>query len=389
MLDGMRRLLPLVSLIVFADTMLFSAIIPLIPHFVDDLDLSKLQAGILVGAYGAGAMIGGIPSGLLAARIGPKRTVVIGLTILAVATFAFAGSSSVIALGTTRLAQGVASAVTWSGALAWLTLSTPSERRGQILGTAFSFAILGFIVGPAVGAIAELTSIGAVFVVIGVLAGVIAAIAASFPGSPRDVRQPRALRRAFTDVGFLAAVWVTLIPALFFGLLDVLVPLSLDASGWGAIAIAATFICAGLIEIGLAPLIGGVSDRRGRIYPIRASLGLLVAVALGFSIATTAVVVAALVVGASLAASGIYTPGIALVADRADAIELPQTLAFGLMNTAWAIGAMTGPAAGGALAEAIGDPAPYLICAALAVGTIFVVARAAPITKTVSGPARG
>ena len=93
--------------------------------------------------------------------------------------------------------------------------------------------------------------------------------------------------------------------------------------------------------------------------------------------------------GASLAASGIYTPGIALVADRADAIELPQTLAFGLMNTAWAIGAMTGPAAGGALAEAIGDPAPYLICAVLAAGTIFVVARAAPTTTTVSAPTRG
>ena len=40
----MRRLLVLVSVIVFADTMLFSAIIPLVPVFVDDYELSKLQA---------------------------------------------------------------------------------------------------------------------------------------------------------------------------------------------------------------------------------------------------------------------------------------------------------------------------------------------------------
>jgi len=34
------------------------------------------------------------------------------------------------------------------GALAWLTLSAPRARRGQTLGTAFGFAVLGFIVGP-------------------------------------------------------------------------------------------------------------------------------------------------------------------------------------------------------------------------------------------------
>ncbi len=76
MLDPVRRLLILVSVIIFADTMLFSAIIPLIPVFADDYGLSKLEAGLLVGAYGAGAMVGGIPAGLAAGRIGPKRTVV-------------------------------------------------------------------------------------------------------------------------------------------------------------------------------------------------------------------------------------------------------------------------------------------------------------------------
>ena len=57
---------------------------------------------------------------------------------------------------------------------------------------------------------------------------------------------------------------------------------------------------------------------------------------------------------------------------------MPQTLAFGLMNTAWAIGAMTGPAAGGALADAVGDPAPYILCAALALVTLLVVDRIGP-----------
>ena len=102
---------------------------------------------------------------------------------------------------------------------------------------------------------------------------------------------------------------------------------------------------------------------------------LLAGVALAFAVVTPAFLVALLVVGASLAASGIYTPGIALVSDRAEATRMPQTLAFGLMNVAWAIGAMTGPAAGGALADAVGDPAPYILCAALALATLVVVDR--------------
>ena len=95
------------------------------------------------------------------------------------------------------------------------------------------------------------------------------------------------------------------------------------------------------------PRIGGISDRRGRLYPIRIGLVLVAVVALGFAILTAAPALVILVAGASLAASAIYAPGIALVSDRAEANGMPQTLAFGLMNTAWAIGAMTGPAAGG------------------------------------------
>ena len=375
MLGGMRRLLVVVSVTVFVDTMLFSAIIPLIPGLADDYDLSKFEAGLLVGAYGAGAMIGGIPAGLLAVRIGPKRTVVIGLLALAAATAAFALGSSPAALGSARFVQGIASAVTWSGALAWLTLTTPRERRGQLLGTVFSFAILGFIVGPAVGALGELTNIRGTFAVIGLITLLLAVLTASLPAGPMDVRHPDALRRALHDISFLSAVWLSLVPALFFGLLDVLVPLALDSAGWGTIAIAATFIGAGLVEVALAPAIGGLSDRRGRLYPIRAGLLLLAATALAFAIVTPAFLVAVLVVGGALAASAIYTPSIALVADRAEASPIPQTLAFGFMNTAWAAGAMIGPTAGGALAQAIGDPAPYVFCAGLALATLLFVTR--------------
>jgi len=366
----MRRLLAVVSVTVFADAMLFSAIVPLVPVLSDTYDLSKLGAGVLVAAYGAGAVVAGIPSGVFASRVGPKRTVVVGLLVLAVSTLAFSLGESATALGAARFGQGVASAITWCGALAWLTLETPREQRGKLVGTVFSVAVLGFIIGPAIGAIAELTSLRGTFVTIAGLTVLVALFAASFPAGQPETQPPEALRRILKNRGFFAALWLVVVPSLFLGVIDLLVPLSLDDAHWSTIAIAATFIVAGVSEVVLAPLIGGFSDRRGRLVPVRAGLLLLGITGLAFAAFDTALAIAALVIVASIAASLIFSPSAALISDRGEAAEIPQTLAFGFMNTAWAGGVMLGPFLAGAIADASGNAGPYILGAALALITV-------------------
>ena len=151
----MRRLVAVISAIVFLDAMLFGALIPLVPAYVDDFDLSKLQAGMLVGAFGAGAVLGGIPGGIVAGRVGPKNAVISGLLLLALATFGLALADSPETVGIARFLQGLSSAMTWAGALSWVTVSTPRALRGQLLGTVFGIAVLGAILGPMVGAVAK------------------------------------------------------------------------------------------------------------------------------------------------------------------------------------------------------------------------------------------
>ena len=46
----MRRLQILVSVLVLVDTMLYAALVPLLPHFARQLHLSKAGAGTLVAA---------------------------------------------------------------------------------------------------------------------------------------------------------------------------------------------------------------------------------------------------------------------------------------------------------------------------------------------------
>ena len=63
----LRRLLFLASSIVFLDTVFFAAIVPLLPTYAADFDLSKTGAGVLAAAYPAGTFLGGA-AGRLADR---------------------------------------------------------------------------------------------------------------------------------------------------------------------------------------------------------------------------------------------------------------------------------------------------------------------------------
>ena len=378
----MRRIVVLTGSVVFLDAMLFGAIIPLLPHFADTYDLTKLEAGLLLGAYGAGSLVGGIPGGLLVGRIGPKRGVLAGLTVLAIASLAFALSSSPVALGLSRFVQGASSATTWAGALAWVAVDVPRERRGQALGTVFGLAVLGFVVGPMFGGFADIVGISWSFVVVACVA--LALVAALLPVRPAatEAANPGAIARALRDRAFVGGLWLNTLPALFFGVLDVLVPLRFDDEGYGAVAIAAVFVVPGLVEVVVNPVIGKISDRHGRLYPVRIALIASIAVASAIAFASAPAVIALLVVAASVSFGGFYTPGMALVADRSERAGLPQGIGFGVTNTAWAAGALVGPAVGGALAQALGDPVPYLACAGLCALTLAAVSRGGARLRT-------
>ena len=77
--SAMRRLFLLVAAVVLVDTMFFAAVAPLLPHYSDELGLSKSAAGVLAAAYPAGTLVGALPAGWLAARWGVKPTVLLGL----------------------------------------------------------------------------------------------------------------------------------------------------------------------------------------------------------------------------------------------------------------------------------------------------------------------
>src|SRR5713101_3193101 len=147
----MRRLLFLICAVVLVETTFFAALAPLVPHFTSTLGLSKTGAGILVGSYAAGGFVGALPGGLMATRWGVRKTMSIGLVLLAVLGVVFGFAHSIWLLDLSRFGQGVGSALAWTGALAWLVAAGPRERRGELIGLALGAAAFGALVGPVIG----------------------------------------------------------------------------------------------------------------------------------------------------------------------------------------------------------------------------------------------
>jgi MFS family permease len=360
----MRRLLILVGAVIFVDTVFFAALTPLLPGYADDHELTKTGVGVLAAAYPAGALAGGIPGGIAAARFGVKPTVVAGLLLMVATTATFGFADHIVVLDSARFVQGFASALTWTAALAWLVARAPAERRGLLIGTAMSAAIVGALFGPVLGGVASIVGIEVAFSAVAAVGLGLAVWAALMPATRPEQTQPLSrLWSAMTDRAVLGSVWFVTLPALLFSTMGVLAPLRLDELGLGAAAIGAVFLVSAAIEAVLNPIAGRVSDVRGRLLPIHAGLAASALVAVLLPWPDGRWLLALLVVLAGMAFGVFWTPAMSHLTDLAERRGLDYAYGFALVNIAWAPGQAIGASGGGALARATSDALPYLLLA--------------------------
>jgi MFS family permease len=372
----MRRLVAFVCLVVFVDTLFYAAITPLLPELRDQYDLSKTAAGLLSASYPAGTLLGALPGGWMASRVGVRPTVLLGLGLMVAASIAFAFASSVVVLDVARFAQGLGGAASWAGALGWLIGAAPRERRGELIGTGLAAAVAGALFGPAVGALADAIGQEPVFGAIAVVGAGMMVWAARMKGAqPGGETSFRTLASSLRDRRVAAGIWLTTLPSLLYGTLSVLGPLRLDDLGAATVAIAAAFLASAGLEALAAPIIGRASDRRGRLVPsvLGVAGGGLMMLLLPWP--STAWGLAALIVVAGPAIGILYTPAMAMLSDGAEEFGIAQGFAFALINLAWASGQTIGEAGSARLADAAGDRVPYLILACVCAVTLALLVR--------------
>jgi len=201
---GMFRLLCLLWLGGVAARVAILAVPPVIPLIHDDLHLSETQVGLLIGLPLGLFAVAAVPGSLLVARIGERRTMLIGLALTALASAGRSASLDALTLYVATALTGFGVAVMQPAlpalVRAWLParvgLGTAVYTNGMVIGATLGPALTIPFVLPWVGGSWRLD-----LVVWSALIGVIAVVFAGFaPGvAPAKPGAAAAMQRWWPD----------------------------------------------------------------------------------------------------------------------------------------------------------------------------------------------
>jgi multidrug resistance protein len=367
----MRKLLALVCLVIFVDSLGYGVVVPVMPVYARELGIGEAGLGMLFASYAIGNIVAALPFGLLSDKVGRRPFLVFGMLAMAGAFILYAYSTTYVALFLSRFLDGVTAAANWSVGLAIIADIYPEGERGQGMGTVMGAMGAGAIAGPALGGILyDWLGYKSPFLLVAVVClagGLIALISRELKElTPQggETGFARKAKAVLSYPGILLTLMIVMMGSVSLGVLEPLFPVYLEENlGLGSTAIGLLFALTVLTYTLASPLVGRLSDRVGR-------KGLM-----AFGLLTTAVVAPALVYSADLALTAslfavcgitiaiFETPTLPLIADLISGGETGEAYgtAFGLFNVSWAVGYMLGPAAGGFLSQKHGLPTTMII----------------------------
>ncbi|MGV0993314.1 MAG: MFS transporter [Mycobacterium sp.] len=359
-----------------AEALFFSAIAPLLPGLDKQLGLGHLIAGVLVATYGIGYTLGTYPALRLASSVGPRATTVIGMVCIAAGTLSFALSSHIGVLFAGRALAGFGSVVLYTGAIALAEACAAADSSGATIGIVYSGTYAGSAVGPLIGTAADAFGRGTVF---GLLAGAQLAISSLLTRLPSVPAEPAANVRAvlgyLRDSRVRLGLWITSLPAFGIGMLLVSGSFRIHEAGGTALLIAAAFSGIAVINTASGPLLGRITDKRGRLRPLFVLMA-LAAITLAILVPVEArvpLIVLIAISGSFMSLLG--GPGFALVVDGVDLRGGNAAEATFLMNLFWGPAAALGAILAGFFHDAVGAELSFVVLSAVTAVSAGIVYR--------------
>lgn len=129
-------------------------VVPVLPAYMNELNLSGVYMGYLIAAFSTAQLFSSPVTGIFTDRFGRKIMIVIGLVLFAVSEFLFAIGSAFFLLLISRIIGGISAACIMPAVTAFITDITTLEDRPKALGYLSASINAGFIIGPGIGGFA-------------------------------------------------------------------------------------------------------------------------------------------------------------------------------------------------------------------------------------------
>lgn len=124
---------------------------PLLPAMQKDLSASYSQMGLFTGMYGIIALLVSLPAGMLAARIGEKRALLIGLVVTALGLLALSQATRYDVALTFRALWLIGYRTAFIAVFTSMAIVTPDRYRSRTMGILGAMAALASVIGAPFG----------------------------------------------------------------------------------------------------------------------------------------------------------------------------------------------------------------------------------------------
>lgn len=338
-------------LALFTDMLIYGIAVPILPQLAVDIGAGPAVVGFLFASYALGFLATTAPAGRLVDRYGPRRSLLIGIGGLAIATVLFGVGEGLSMLLLARLLQGISAALSWVAALALVSGATPIEARGRSFGIAISGMTTGLLAGPPLGGFlaSRFGPESPFFIAAGLALVVGMAYLALVRGSPAVTDDPAGPRDVLRVRGTAPVIVIAIIAAATIAIIEPVLPLTLRQQfGLGSTGVGLLFGLTVVVGIALAPIAGSLI---GRVrIPVLVGTGAVLAgaalVVLGTAASIWHVALGMVLLGMSYGPL-LQTPATVLIGVQGQRSDPPALGgSYALYNIAFGAGLFLGPLIG-------------------------------------------
>jgi len=257
-----------------------------LPLYVASLGVSYGLISLVVGAAALGTLLTDVPAGALVGRLGLRRTMLLGTSIVAVSTLALVIAENIPVLVAVRIAAGIGTSMWGLSRHAFVASEVPIANRGRAISVFGGVNRIGTFAGPAAGgALVGWISYQASFAAAAMMAGIAIILTLVFvKPAPRAIQITtgrnrwkvvgEVLRQNRRDLG-AAAVAQTFAQMIRAGRLFIIPIYGVDQIGLRPQEVGLVMTISALLDVSMFIPAGMLMDRFGRKTAAVPSFGIM------------------------------------------------------------------------------------------------------------------